>query len=152
MRNLKLDDSSVDLVLTHPPYANIIKYSDGENPADLSSIPNLPAFFGELELGIRELYRVLKPGRYCAILIGDTRKAQHYVPLSHFLLQRCLRNGFILKEQIIKTQHTTKYAGRWRGSAGAYSFHLIMHEHLFVFRKPQPGENLTKVRYSTDWQ
>jgi len=27
-----------------------------------------------------------------------------------------------------------------------------MHEHFFVFRKPQSGENLTKVRYSTDWQ
>lgn len=118
----------------------------------LPSRSSPPKFLDELELGIKELYRVLKPDRHCAILIGDTRKAQHYVPLSHFLLQRCLKSGFVLKEQIIKTQHNTKYAGRWRSSAGAYGFHLIMHEHLFVFRKPQDGENLSKVRYSTDWQ
>ena len=152
VRNLDLADDSVDLILTHPPHANIVKYSDGENPADLSSIPNLPKFLDELGLGIQEMFRVLKPNRYCAILIGDTRKAQHYVPLSHFLLQRCLKSGFILKEEIIKTQHNTKYAGRWKGSTGIYGFHLIMHEHLFIFRKPQAGENLSRVRYSTDWQ
>ena len=122
MRSLSLAESSVNLILTHPPYANIVKYSDGENPADLSSIPNLPRFLDELELGVKEMFRVLKPNRYCAILIGDTRKAQHYVPLSHFLLQRCLTCGFVLKEQIIKTQHNTKYAGRWKGSAGSYGF------------------------------
>ena len=112
----------------------------------------IPKFLDELEKGIKEMFRVLKPNRHFAILIGDTRKAQHYVPLSHLLLGRCLRNGFVLKEQIIKTQHNTKYAQRWRSRAKGYKFHLIMHEHLFVFRKPEPGESLSKVRYSTDWQ
>ena len=147
-----LKDNTIDLILTHPPYANIIKYSDGENPDDLSSISGIPTFLDELEKGIKEMFRVLKPNRHFAILIGDTRKSQHYVPLSHFLLGRCLKNRFVLKEQIIKTQHNTKYAQRWRNRAKGYKFHLIMHEHLFIFRKPQPNENLSKVRYSTDWQ
>ena len=134
-------DNSVDLVIAHPPYANIVKYSDGKNPDDLSSISSLPKFLDALEIAVREMYRVLKPGKYCAILIGDTRKGQHFIPLSHFVLERCLRSGFALKEEVIKTQHNTTHAPRWSASAKHYKFYLIMHEHLFIFRKPDVGEN-----------
>lgn len=149
VRNLAvIGDNSIDLILTHPPYANIVTYSGGQNPDDLSSIANIDKFLDQLEIGLGELFRVLKPGRYCAILMGDTRKAQHYIPLSHFVLERCLRTGFALKEEIIKTQHNCKYSRRWSGKAGEYKFYLIMHEHLFVLRKPQPGEDLGRIRYS----
>lgn len=142
-------DNSVDLVIAHPPYANIVKYSDGKNPDDLSSISSLPKFLDALEIAVREMYRVLKPGRFCAILIGDTRKGQHYIPLSHFVLQRCLRSGFVLKEEVIKTQHNTTHAPRWSASAKHFKFYLIMHEHLFIFRKPVEGESLSRILYST---
>ncbi len=149
VRNLsKHKDNSVDLIITHPPYANIVTYSDRKNPADLSSIAGIPKFLDELEIGIKELFRVLKPDRYCAVLIGDTRKGQHYIPLSHFVLDRCLQNGFALKEEIIKTQHNTKYGQRWKAQAKYFQFYLIMHEHLFVFRKPKPGEDLSRIRHS----
>jgi len=142
-------NDSVDLIIAHPPYANIVKYSDGKNPDDLSSIPSLPKFLDALDIAVQEMYRVLKPGNYCAILIGDTRKGQHFVPLSHFVLERCLRSGFVLKEEVIKTQHNTTHAPRWSASAKHYKFYLIMHEHLFIFRKPAVGENLTRIQYST---
>lgn len=148
VRNLALSENSIDLILTHPPYANIVKYSDGKNPDDLSSIANLHEFLDELDKGLRELYRVLKPNRYCAILIGDTRKGQHYVPLSHFVLDRCLKAGFALKEEIIKTQHNTTYAQRWSAASRVYRFYLIMHEHLFVLRKPRADEDFSRIRHS----
>lgn len=149
VRNLKnLEDNSVDLIVTHPPYANIVTYSDRKNPDDLSSLSGIPKFLDQLELGIKELFRVLKPNRYCGVLIGDTRKAQHYIPLSYFVLDRCVRNGFALKEEIIKTQHNTKYAQRWKDKAKNFQFYLIMHEHLFVFRKPKADEDLSRIRYS----
>ncbi len=149
VRNLSVhEDNSIDLIITHPPYASIVKYSDRKNPNDLSSLSGIPKFLDQLEIGIKELFRVLKPNRYCAILIGDTRKGQHYIPLSYFILERCLRNGFALKEEIIKTQHNTKYAQRWRDKAKSFQFYLIMHEHLFVFRKPKVGEDLSRIRYS----
>ena len=150
VRNLaEIYDNSIDLIITHPPYLDLVGYSNGENPNDLSSISSLPNFIIEFSKGLREMFRVLKPNHYCAILIGDTRKGQHYIPLSHFILQVCLRTGFILKEDIIKTQHNTTYAKRWRNSAKHYKFYLIMHEHLFVFRKPSLNESLTKIKYST---
>lgn len=146
LSNIK--DNSIDLIITHPPYANIVTYSDRKNPDDLSSLAGIPKFLEELETGIKELFRVLKPDRYCAILIGDTRKGQHYVPLSHFVLDLCLRNGFALKEEIIKTQHNTKYGSRWKAAAKSFKYYLIMHEHLFVFRKPKSNEDLSRIRHS----
>ena len=143
-----LKDNSFDLGLTHPPYMNIIKYSEGEIPQDLSNIGSLPKFCDEIEKVAKELFRVLKPDKFCAILIGDTRKGKHYVPLSHYVMQRFLKVGFVLKEDIVKVQHNCKFTERWRPKAQRDRFYLIMHEHLFVFRKPQAGENLSRIKYS----
>jgi len=95
-----LKDDSFDLIITHPPYMDIIKYSEGKIPADLSNISSLPKFCDEIEKVAKELFRVLKPDRYCAILIGDTRKGRHFVPLAFNVMQRFLKVGFILKEDI----------------------------------------------------
>jgi DNA modification methylase len=143
-----LKDNSFDLVLTHPPYMNIIKYSDGKIAGDLSNIGSLPKFCDEIEKAAKELYRVLKPDRYCAILIGDTRKGKHFVPLAFNVMQRFLKVGFVLKEDIIKVQHNCTTTERWRAKARRDKFYLIMHEHLFVFRKPKPAENLSLIKYS----
>jgi len=151
-RNLSfLKENSFDLVLTHPPYMNIIKYSDGKIPSDLSNISSLPKFCDEIEKIAKEVLRVLKPDKYCAILIGDTRKGRHYVPLSFHVMTRFLKVGFVLKEDIIKIQHNCKYTDRWRPKAKRDKFYLIMHEHLFVFRKPKVGEDLSKIKFSTNF-
>jgi len=144
-----LEDDSFDLVLTHPPYMNIIRYSDGKIEADLSNIASLPKFCDEIEKIGKELFRVLKPDKYCAILIGDTRKGKHFVPLAFNVMQRFLKVGFVLKEDIIKVQHHCKTTERWRWKAKRDKFYLIMHEHLFVFRKPRDGEELSRLKYST---
>ena len=63
---------------------------------------NTQKLFYEYEKVIKELYRVLKPNKYCAILIGDTRRNKMYQPLAFMVMQRFLQNGFFLKEDIIK--------------------------------------------------
>lgn len=146
-----LKDNSFDLVLTHPPYMNIIKYSNGKIPADLSNISSLPKFCDEIEKIARQFYRVLKLDKFCAILIGDTRKGKHYVPLSFHVMARFLKVGFVLKEDIIKVQHHCASTERWRAKARRDKFYLIMHEHLFVFRKPKTDEDLSKIKFSTNF-
>jgi DNA modification methylase len=143
-----LEDNSFDLILTHPPYMNIIKYSDGKIQQDLSNIGSLPKFCDEMEIIARQLLRVLKLGKYCAILIGETRKGKHMVPLAFNVMARFLKAGFILKEDIIKVQHHCKFTERWKWKAKRDKFYLIMHEHLFVFRKPNPGEDLSRLKFS----
>lgn len=149
VRNLKnIKDESIDLILTHPPYLNIIKYSNGKIKEDLSNISGVNKFCDELEKGIIEFYRVLKEDSYCAILIGDTRRSRHYVPLSYYVMERFLKNGFALKEDIIKVQHNCESTPYWKKQVNKYNFLMIMHEHLFIFRKPRRNEDLNRIRYS----
>ncbi len=74
-RNLNfLADGSIDFICTHPPYANIIHYSEEQNiPEDLSNL-DVTNFLEEMKLVAKESYRVLKKDKFCAILMGDTRK------------------------------------------------------------------------------
>ncbi len=151
----KLDfakNESVDLIIFHPPYLNIVEYSKGEIEADLSNISNIEKFCDEIEIIAKELYRVLKPNKYCAVLIGDTRKAQHYIPLSYYVFQRFLEAGFILKEEIIKAQHNCTFSRKWANSAQKYGFFLIMHEHLFIFRKPKSDDVMSKFKWSMKYK
>ncbi|MFP4697299.1 MAG: TRM11 family SAM-dependent methyltransferase [Eubacteriales bacterium] len=140
-RNLKfIKNESVDLICTHPPYSNIIKYSDGIE-GDLSHY-DIDEFIEEMTFVANEAYRVLKKDKYCAILIGDTRRSKHMIPLGFKVMQEFLNAGFVLKETIIKEQHNCKATGFWYKRSIEYNFLLIAHEYLFVFRKPKPNEEL----------
>jgi len=130
-----LQDESIDFVLNHPPYADIIKYSDKQIDADLSNIHDIDEFADEMEKVAKEFYRVLKPNKYCAILIGDTRRKKMYQPMAFKVMERFLKVGFELKEDIIKHQHNCKATGFWVNKSKDYNFLLIMHEHLFIFEK-----------------
>lgn len=131
----KAKDESIDFVLTHPPYADIIKYSDGKIEEDISGIHDINLFADEMEKVASELYRVLKKGKFCAILIGDTRRNKMYIPLAFKIMEKFLKVGFALKEDIIKRQFNCKATGFWVNRSKESNFLLIMHEHLFVFQK-----------------
>jgi len=128
-----LEDGSIDFVCAHPPYANIIKYSK-ETAGDLSHL-EVDEFLKEMAPVARESFRVLKSGRYCAVLIGDTRKNKRVVPLGFMLMRVYLRAGFILKEIIIKEQHNCQTTDEWREKSMKYNFLLLAHEYLPVFEK-----------------
>lgn len=149
-RNMgKIRSNSVDLIATHPPYLNIIKYSECSISGDLSNIGSLSKFLSEFEPAVKEFLRVLKPDHYCAILIGDTRRHRHFVPLAFNVMSLFLKNGFILKEDIIKIQHNCQTTPKWSAAVEKYDFYLIMHEHLFVFRKPGVGEGVKEYKESS---
>lgn len=133
-RNLNfLNDESIDLICTHPPYANIINYSENlENDLSLLQIDD---FLTEMNKVALECYRVLKNGKFCAILMGDTRKKGHMIPLSFEVMKIFENQGFKLKELIIKEQHNCKATGFWKTNSIKYNFLLIAHEYLFVFKK-----------------
>ena len=148
VRNLDaIENESVDMIASHPPYANIIKYAP-KHDGDLSLINDYQIFFKEFSKAIKEMYRVLRPGKYCAILIGDTHNKSHYVPISARMLIDFLKQGFILKEDIIKKEwncESDRYLKKYSNS----NFLLTMHEHLFVFRKPMKDEKPNEFKNSS---
>jgi len=111
-RNLSsLPDNSMDLICAHPPYANIIHYTDSKE-GDLSFC-DIGEFLDEMAKVAKESLRVLKPGRQCAILIGDMRRKKHVIPLGFRLINIYLDAGFKLRELVIKRQHNCKTTGFW---------------------------------------
>ncbi len=144
-----IPSDSIDLIATHPPYANIIPYSKAAPiEGDLSQVHTLNEFFDGMAVVAAESLRVLKPGGYAGILIGDTHKYAHYVPMAYRTLSAFLHAGFILKEDVIKLQHNVQTArGRWRPWF-LRNFLDTMHEHLFIFRKLRPDEDERKFAAS----
>lgn len=125
-RDLKdIKDNSIDLVTTHPPYADIIKYSEGKIEKDLSNIHDIDRFCEEMKKVAAECFRVLKPKRYCGILIGDTRRKRYFTPIAYRVMQNFISVGFKLKEDIIKHQWNCKTTPYWtkRSQEHNYSAH-----------------------------
>jgi DNA modification methylase len=146
----KIDDQTIDLIITHPPYSYIIGYTQNRIDGDISAFRNINEFLKAMRKIADESYRVLKQDKHCCVLIGDTRKRKHYIPITFRVMQQFLEAGFILKEDIIKLQHkVSTNRGRWRRAY--YPFYKIMHEHVFVFRKPDKSEKIRDFRASTKW-
>ena len=132
----ELMDEFGDQVVLYPELVRAIAAVTGESEAEVR----------DGYKGIR--YEVLKEDRYCAILMGDTRRGRHFVPLAFRVMERFLKAGFVLKEDIVKVQHNCSATRRWEWKARRDKFYLIMHEHMFVFRKPRADEDLGRVRDS----
>ena len=131
--NLTLQDKSIDFICTHPPYMDIIKYSNGIN-GDISLLSG-EEFYNSIKLVAKESFRVLKEKSYCAVLIGDIRKNGFIIPVGFNVMQLFINEGFSLKEIIIKEQHNCKSTEKWRDIAKKRNFLLIQHEYIFVFNK-----------------
>ena len=133
VRKLPLKDNSVDLICAHPPYADIIHYSENID-GDLSLLKTKDFLF-EMGKVADEFYRVLKKDKFCAILMGDTRKKGMVQPLAFETMRVFEMAGFKTKEIIIKEQHNCKATGYWKTNSIKFNFLLLAHEYLFVFKK-----------------
>lgn len=126
-----IKDESIDLICTHPPYADIIKYSkDIEGDISLVSVEE---FLKDIKKVAEESYRVLKKNKICAVMLGDIRKHGNVVPLGFRTMERFLEIGFKSKEIIIKEQHNCMSTKYWENRKN--NFLLLAHEYIFVFQK-----------------
>ncbi len=129
--NLLTDDlpGRYDLVWIHPPYWNIIQYT--EHPGDLSGFKKYANFRAALEQCLKKCAAALLPNGRLVVLVGDVRRRGVYTPIIHDVLNL---NGELgdLQSVIIKAQH------RCRSDGYAYGRKLenvpIKHEYCLVFR------------------
>lgn len=126
-----IKDEHIDFICTHPPYADIIKYSKGIS-GDISLLC-VDKFLEKMNKVAAESYRVLKKGKMCAVMIGDVRKHGKVIPLGFRMMECFLNAGFSNKEIIIKEQHNCRSTRYWESHNN--SFLMLAHEYIFVFQK-----------------
>lgn len=65
----QLPDRSIDFAVYSPPFANLYVYSD--SPRDMGNSENDKEFFDAYRFLVREIYRMLRPGRVVAVHCKD---------------------------------------------------------------------------------
>ena len=94
-----IQDDSVDLVFSCPPYADLEKYSDDER--DISNMSH-EDFFSVYCTVLRKMYNKLKNDRFCVIVIGEVRgKDQGYISLVPKTIETMKLSGFLYYNEII---------------------------------------------------
>lgn len=126
-----IKDNRIDLICTHPPYADIIKYSQGIE-GDVSLL-GVEAFLDKMREVAKEAFRVLRKGKICVVMMGDVRKHGKVIPLGFRVMECFLQTGFSNKEIIIKEQHNCNSTEYWERQNN--KFLLLAHEYIFVFQK-----------------
>ncbi len=128
---------SAQLVIMHPPYFDIIKFSEDER--DLSNAPSVEAFLETIGRVVDNVAPVLDRGRYLAVVIGDKYANGEWVPLGFRTMDAIQQRGFMLKSVIVKNfeQTTAKRQQKelWKYRALAGGFYVFKHEYIFVFKK-----------------
>lgn len=144
----ELEPASVSLTVTSPPYWNAVDYdihATGNGDAwyrtrqysegfvDYDDYLNLLArVFGEV-------FRVTKPGGFCAVVIGTVLMNGKHIPVPFDLTVRMASAGWEFHQDII--WHKTTAGVKRAGSAiqnpyPGYFYPNIMTEYILLFRKP----------------
>ena len=116
-----------DFCWIHPPYWNIIRYSD--NPNDLSNYEDYQQFRKFLMICLQRCYEALETGGRLAVLIGDIRRKGQYTPIVKDILDFPYGQ---LRSIIIKIQHNCTSDRRVYGKLEDPP---IKHEYCIVFKK-----------------
>lgn len=135
----KMEDESVHLVITSPPYFNAKMYSQ-DNENDLGNIHELEQWLDEISKVWGEVFRVLQPGRkfFLNIMNLPVRSNGSFRALNLIgkTVDICEEVGFVFKRDIIwhKTNGVRAHFGTYPYPGGI----LInnMHEFILEFQKP----------------
>lgn len=133
-----MGEDYAQFLILHPPYDNIIKFSDKKE--DLSNCDNTEEFYDLFEKVAHNGYDLLEPGRFAALIIGDSYKNSEVQPLGFGCMARMQKLGFILKAIIVKDiqgneRAKGKKANLWRWRALAGGFNIFTHEYVMIFQK-----------------
>ncbi|CEP69483.1 DNA methylase N-4/N-6 [Moorella glycerini] len=115
----ELPAESIPAVITDPPYGinhGATGFSKETNfnmlspllENDLGQAPDLASFLGRLQEIGQEIRRVLMPGRYLVMLVGDRYQQGEYVPLGFLVAQAMREIGFKFKGVKIWSNKATR--------------------------------------------
>jgi DNA modification methylase len=133
----ELQIKSFQFQIFHPPYWDIIKFS--ENKSDLSNAKSINDFLKSFGKVLDNCLPFLDKNRFAAVVISDKYSAGEWIPLGFYVMQEVLKRGMILKSTIVKNfEETTAKRNQkelWRYRALAGGFYVFKHEYVFIFQK-----------------
>ena len=133
-----MGEEKAQLLILHPPYDDIIKFSDKKE--DLSNCDSTEEFYDLFQKVAQNGYDLLEKGRFAALIIGDSYKNSEVQPLGFECMSRMMQLGFKLKGIIVKDIQGNerckgKDANLWRYRALAGGFFIFKHEYVMIFQK-----------------
>lgn len=128
----------VQLIVMHPPYHNIIKFSD--NKKDLSNANSVEEFLSMFKKVVENFSDLLETEKYLVLVIGDIYTKGEWIPLGFKTMQQILdTNKFILKSIVVKNMSGNRaklnQEQLWRFRALKGGFYIFKHEYVMFFQK-----------------
>jgi DNA modification methylase len=138
-------ESSIDLCVTSPPYWNILNQKRtadaktvrhyGNLEHDLGTIADYGEFLTALTAIIAKVFRVLKPGAHCCIVVMDLRKKNKFYPFHADLATRLQDAGYEYDDLIIWNRQSEYNNLRPLGYPAVFRVNKV-HEFVLLMRKP----------------
>lgn len=128
----------VDFILAHPPYWDIIHFTDQED--DISNIASLGEFIDKFVLIMQNSVAHLRARRHFAIVVGDVYRDGEVIPLGFYLMYAirkslpCKLKGIVVKD-MVGNRGKIGIEALWRYRTLKSDTFLFKHEYIFVFRK-----------------
>ena len=143
--DLPLPDNSVDGIITSPPYSFAIDYVANDAPqldyleCDTDALrgqmiglrgrgkaQRLENYFADMRVVCGEMSRVLKPGKFCVIIIGSNTNQTGGIRLEGKIAESCAAAGMKLVRTILKPIKGMR--------------NTMSEEHILFFRKTKRGQ------------
>jgi methylase of polypeptide subunit release factors len=133
----KVGIKSVQFLIMHPPYWDIIQFSDDKRDlSNASSVNDFLKLFGKI---VDKTYQILDKKRYFAVVIGDKYSGGKWIPLGFYVMQEILKRNYALKSIIVKNFEETRgkmnQKELWRYRALVGGFYVFKHEYILLFQK-----------------
>ena len=131
------DLNSFQLVIMHPPYWDIIKFSNKRE--DLSNSKSMDDFLNKFTMALKLATEHLDMGRYLVLVIGDKYSQGKWIPLGFYTMERVIKSGFTLKSIVVKNIEENRgkrnQHSLWRYRALKHGYYIFKHEYVMFFVK-----------------
>jgi len=123
----KYKKKNIQLAILHPPYADIVKFSNLKE--DLSNAKSLGEFLEKFSLVLKNTISILEKGRYLAVVIGDKYMSGRWIPLGFYCMNEAQKLNLTLKSVIIKNMAGNRAKqnkeGIWRYRALSSDYYIF---------------------------
>ncbi|MCI6989168.1 MAG: site-specific DNA-methyltransferase [Campylobacter sp.] len=133
-----LGENSAKFALFHPPYMDIVKFTDKNE--NLFGISDLKEFLGAFLKVVSNTLEFLEKNRYFAVVIGILYKNSEILPLGFYVIHyiklkfKVKLKGVIVKN-IEENRGKLKSGEIWTYRALRSDYYIFKHEYILVFKK-----------------